>query len=274
MRKPVFLSASEPDPNRQPEYWHSRRLLNVREAIRAFCAHVLPRYPVVFGGHPAITPLVRNVAERIRHAAAGDAKGSLPQLLTFQSEFFVEGHSSGGVVITPACEADGAAAAPGGGMRNASLLRMRYEMLGHPAGGEIHPLLSRYSAQVGRGRNERLKTYDFEAAVFIGGMEGVQREFVIFRSFHPHTPVYPIASTGSACLELLKEIRTQLDPKTVDALSEEQPAYSLLMHRLFPMPSGVRTAAPEWHSERPSPRPGPQTHIDPPDLDRPRRAPG
>ena len=56
---PVFLSASEPDPDRKEEYWQSQNLLNVREAARAFCAHALAHYPVVYCGHPAITPLVR-----------------------------------------------------------------------------------------------------------------------------------------------------------------------------------------------------------------------
>ena len=64
MIAPVFLSASEPDPKRSEEYYDSRRLLNLREAVLAFCAHTLPHFPVVFGGHPAITPLVRSVAER------------------------------------------------------------------------------------------------------------------------------------------------------------------------------------------------------------------
>ncbi len=57
--RPVFLSASEPYQGRDREYLDSRNIGNLREAIRALCAHVLPRGKLVFGGHPAITPLVR-----------------------------------------------------------------------------------------------------------------------------------------------------------------------------------------------------------------------
>src|SRR5436309_176675 len=84
--KPVFLSASEPNPERRPEYWESRNLLNLREAIRALVAYVLPRQPLVFGGHPAITPLVRAIADRIRHDRT--ERQQEPQILLFLSEHF------------------------------------------------------------------------------------------------------------------------------------------------------------------------------------------
>ena len=90
MRPPIFLSASEPDPNRAPEYWNSRRLLNVRAAVRAFCAHALPHFPVVFGGHPAITPLVRNVADHVAF------DGASPCVLMYQSAQFVAHDSAHG----------------------------------------------------------------------------------------------------------------------------------------------------------------------------------
>ena len=38
----------------------------------------------------------------------------------------------------------------------------------------------------------------FAAAIFIGGMEGIEDEFKLFREFHPHALLLPIASTGAA----------------------------------------------------------------------------
>jgi hypothetical protein len=38
----------------------------------------------------------------------------------------------------------------------------------------------------------------FDAGVFIGGMEGVLDEFALFKELNADTPVYPIASTGAA----------------------------------------------------------------------------
>src|SRR5262249_22966077 len=81
MIAPIFLSASEPDPRRSSEYWDSRKLLDLREAVLAFCAHVSPHFPIVFGGHPAITPLVRGVAERIAFDMGLEGPGREPATL-------------------------------------------------------------------------------------------------------------------------------------------------------------------------------------------------
>lgn len=271
---PVFLSASEPDPDRKEEYWQSQNLLNVREAVRAFCAHALAHYPVVYGGHPAITPLVRQVASRIEHdAATGTKPGKSvknPITLMFQSGLHVKPSSADqSVVVTPAHESDGTIATPEGGTRNASLLRMRYEMIGRPGKYPVH-LLEDHANEFGAQRLARLKTYEFTAAVFIGGMEGVEREFRIFRSFHPETPAYPIGSTGSACAKLLKQVRPYLSPETFDALRGET-AYSLLMQQLLPVPDssvGGSLGAGNWRED---PRAGdPRSHIDPKEIDRAR----
>ncbi len=84
---PVFLSASEPYEKRAREYWDSRRLVSVREAVRALVAHVLPHWPLVFGGHPSITPLVQGIAERLTHVARReDPKTTFrPQYLIYRS---------------------------------------------------------------------------------------------------------------------------------------------------------------------------------------------
>ncbi|WP_265936886.1 SLOG domain-containing protein [Acinetobacter wuhouensis] len=39
---------------------------------------------------------------------------------------------------------------------------------------------------------------DFCAAIFIGGMEGVEDEYKLFKEAHPNVPIFPIASTGAA----------------------------------------------------------------------------
>lgn len=274
MIPPVFLSASEPNPWRKPEYWDSRNLLNVREAVRTFCAHALPHYPVVFGGHPAITPLVRQVAARTAHQAethAGtEVKGiRRPRILTFQSSLYVDRPESEEEIVTPAHGENGDVAGPTSGMRNASLLRMRYEMLGAPDSRPVHPLLDNYTHNFGLRRKAHLQTYAFSAAIFIGGMEGVEREFRIFRTFHPHTPAYPIGSTGSVCVELLNQVKPYLTSEVFEALRDET-AYNLLMQQILPVPSGPDVAtAGRWQMDLTSAY-DPGTHIDPKEIDRPR----
>ena len=284
MIAPVFLSASEPDPKRSEEYYDSRRLLNLREAVLAFCAHTLPHFPVVFGGHPAITPLVRSVAERItfdmRLEGPVREAATLPRpvVLMFQSGLFVDRRSSPEEAITEPLDRKGEPTGKNGnGWRNESLLLMRYEMLGRPPDRRFRALLSehdhdhwllRYGERLGEERRMRLGTYDFSAAVFIGGMEGVEREFHIFRSFHPATPTFPIGTTGRACIKLLDQVKPDLEHARAEELYFET-AYSLLMQRIIPPPSRAPSIADAvgWRI-REAPRFRLEQHADPDDLDR------
>jgi SLOG-like protein len=284
MTPPIFLSASEPNPERDGKFWQGRNLLNIREAVRTFCAHILTHYPLVYGGHPAITPLVNQVAARVADQSALEAEQqrkpppSPPTILMFQSSLYLDPLLTRnepfipreGVVVTPAHEADGRIAKPPGGRRNASLLRMRYEMLGGPGNYPVHHGLSNFAQEFGELRAKIMGTHEFSAAVFIGGMEGVEREFNIFRSFHPTVPAYPIGSTGSACMELLMRGVPHLGPELFDLLRTE-PAYSLLMQKILPIPeSSLRSETPRapW-PEDPDAR-DPSSHIDPDRIDGPR----
>ncbi|WP_180070321.1 hypothetical protein [Acinetobacter sp. YH16038] len=47
-------------------------------------------------------------------------------------------------------------------------------------------------------REEMIIKNNFCAAIFIGGMEGVEDEYKLFKEAHPDVPVFPIASTGAA----------------------------------------------------------------------------
>lgn len=52
-----------------------------------------------------------------------------------------------------------------------------------------------------RMREAMLSRSELSAAVFIGGMEGVQ-EFELFRQHHPDAPVVPVAAPGGAAREI------------------------------------------------------------------------
>lgn len=47
----------------------------------------------------------------------------------------------------------------------------------------------------------------FSVGLFIGGMEGVEMEYDMFRQMHPAVPAFPIASTGAAAGMLFKRDR-------------------------------------------------------------------
>lgn len=54
----VFLSASVPLPGRDERFLKTVDVLAVREAIKGLTEVVALRGQLVFGGHPAITPMI------------------------------------------------------------------------------------------------------------------------------------------------------------------------------------------------------------------------
>jgi hypothetical protein len=81
-RPPVFLSASVPLIDRDPLYYNSADPIAIRDAVVALATAVLPATGIVFGGHPAITPLISAVASRLSGTVIG-------RVILFQSGWFV-----------------------------------------------------------------------------------------------------------------------------------------------------------------------------------------
>ena len=163
----VFLSASIPDPKRGPAYAATSDTVAIRTAVSALVTVILGRRLLVWGGHPAITPMIWVVAEDI-----GVDYGSWVRL--YQSRHFEEIYPEDNVrfqnvTYTDDVEND----------REKSLRRMREKML---------------------------SGYRFCAAVFIGGMGGIVDEFELFQRIQPNAKVVPLVSTGGATLEVAQRI--------------------------------------------------------------------
>jgi SLOG cluster3 family len=159
----IFLSASVPIPSRDRAYFASADIVAIRDAIRALTMVTIQKEAVlVFGGHPAITPMIR-----IQIAETGASVND--RVLMFQSRYFEHAFPEDNSAFERVSLID---AVPGD--REASLLAMREAML---AG-------------------------DFICGLFIGGMEGVEQEYAMFRRLHPDIPAFPIASTGAAAARL------------------------------------------------------------------------
>ena len=77
-------------------------------------------------------------------------------------------------------------------------------------------------------RRRMLHDFKYEAGVFVGGMEGVEIEFDLFRKNHPNAIALPIASTGGASL-LVSE---RLDPPPASELLNSID-YIGVLHRLL-----------------------------------------
>src|SRR4051812_28755961 len=178
-----FLSASIPDPRREPAYYETADVMAIREAVMALTTATLKKGHLVFGGQPAISPIVLMVAKVFE---------SVDRVHIFQSDYFrnqvpPESHQFTRIVWTPSVRDD----------LDASLREMRKRMI---------------------------ESGEFASAFFVGGMEGVEVEFNMFRSRWPETPVFPIASTGAAARRLLDNWQPQsrsLSPQQVSALRDD-----------------------------------------------------
>jgi hypothetical protein len=166
----VFLSASIPLPQRHQRYVGTADVVAIRDSIRALVSVVVPVGKIVFGGHPAITPLVRQLTLQMKQSVREHV--ILYQSLYFQALFPPETADFEEVRLVEGVDDD----------LEASLLEMRLAMI---------------------------RSEDFDAGVFIGGMEGVEAEYRLFREIHPGKPAYPIASTGAAALGLFENAEIQ-----------------------------------------------------------------
>jgi hypothetical protein len=182
--KNIFLSASIPLPERHPKYYETADIIAIRDAVIALASSALTQHRIIWGGHPSITPLIYYVIERMlinklnredwelplnekeKGLIESQLKGKIQQhVLLYQSLFFKddfppENEMFQNVVLTENV-------------------------------GDIHSSIQ-YMRQKMFSENE------FSAAVFIGGMDGIEVEYNMFRKYHPKALILPIASTGAA----------------------------------------------------------------------------
>lgn len=184
----IFLSASIPQPERDPKYIDTADVIAIRDAVLALATVVLPKYTLVWGGHPSITALIAQV---LRHAGKqANEHVTLYQSRYFEKKFPLENESVAHIIYTP-----------DKGDRDSSLLEMRLQMM---------------------------KGNSFDAAFFIGGMEGVEDEYDLFIKYHPKAKVYPIASTGAAA-----KIKYDKSPTKYDSRLKTELTYSSLFKELL-----------------------------------------
>jgi len=162
----IFLSASVPIVGRG-NYHETADPFLIQCAVRELVMAVIRDRKIVWGGHPAITPMIWNICQDLNIDYSNSVV--LYQSRLFEDRFPEENNHFGNVVFIDAMPED----------RDASLLLMREAML------------------------SRL---DLKAAVFIGGMEGVEAEYSLFRHFHPDGKVLPVPSTGGAARQLAERI--------------------------------------------------------------------
>ncbi|MDO6590514.1 hypothetical protein DS901_18130 [Loktanella sp. D2R18] len=186
----IFLSASVPLPDRDRRFFETADVFLIREAIRALVEVILPTGHITFGGHPAITPLMSLYANT---AKLGGERITVYQSAFFLGQFPRENDDFADIRYTEAVQDD-------------------------------------LSGSIDLMRNEMLTSRRFDAAVLIGGMDGILDEARLFREYNPTAKVLPIPATGAAAAIEYNEGNYSRD------LANEISFASLFRRKLLPNP--------------------------------------
>lgn len=169
----IFLSAGVPDPTAK-HFVADGDTAAISALVSALLFVALGRRPIVWGGHPAITPMIWAYAEALDVDYGKWV--TLYQSEFFRDEFPEENERFGNVVVTRA----------EGRNRERSLEIMRRQMLSENS---------------------------FDAAVFAGGMAGIFEEYRLVKELAKGAAILPIVSTGGAAAALGAEIGVGSDLK-------------------------------------------------------------
>ena len=185
---PIFLSASVPNRDLQT---YVPDPVAIREAVRALVGITLavPGRLLIFGGHPAISPMVWEDAESL---------GAVDRIYIFQSELFRP-------VVPP----------------QAHFFEALKHLVWTPAVPDPDQKIARdrsldlmRRAMIERRVLDARKVYDpaapadfaeYSAGVFIGGMDGIEDEWSRFRGHYPSAKALLVASTAGAARLLMDD---------------------------------------------------------------------
>lgn len=156
--KNIFLSASTPLPERDSNYFNTSDIIAIRDSVIALATIVIPHHRLVWGGHPSITPLINYVSTKLELDIQ-------KHVTIYQSKFFEKFYPPDNNQFENVYQTANL------GERENSLLLMRTTMF---------------------------KSCQFSAGIFIGGMEGVEAEYLLFREMHPEAIIIVLESTGAA----------------------------------------------------------------------------
>lgn len=188
--KNIFLSASVPLPNRDPKYIETADIIAIRDAVIALTMVALPHHRIIWGGHPSITPLIYYVMQKLNLNIQEHVK--LYQTLWFEDKFPADNNKFENIVFTE-------------------------KQNDIPSSVELM-------------RERMFSENDFDVAVFIGGMKGIEDEYKMFVEYHPNALLLPVASTGAATKIVYD---TLLDEKYKNKRLEKDYGYMSLFQKLL-----------------------------------------
>ncbi len=182
--KNVFLSASIPLPERHPKYYETADVIAIRDAVIAISTLMIPNFRIIWGGHPSITPLINYVIEQKLKSNLDriDKWERLTEEEKFQLEIKLKKNIQEHLVLYQSLFFKDKFIDDINKFENVKFTENT---------GDIH-------SSIQHMRMRMFNEYDYSAAIFIGGMDGIEVEFNMFRELHPDALVLPVASTGAA----------------------------------------------------------------------------
>lgn len=168
-------------PTPNSKYYSTADPYLIQVAIRELLTLTIGRRRIIWGGHPSITPMIYSICDDL------DVKFQdtimLYQSNYFKDEFPKENETIDNIVFTE----------------------------------NVHDNLS-FSLEL--MRSQMIQRKSIEAAVFIGGMDGLWVEADMFLSFHPKKPLLSLWSPGGAAREIAELYHmSSLYSRTVDFAS-------------------------------------------------------
>lgn len=184
--KSVLLSASFPAKDRNPVFYQTAEPDELSQAIVALARAVFAlRGKLTFGGHPSVSPLVMMISQEY-----ADETSREPLVYIYQSNVFRDSLSSatltmarlglGRIIWTPTAQSE-------------------QDRVGRTTDPRAFP------ESLAIMRRRMLRRRDIVGAVFVGGMEGIEREAAALASFRPATQVFYVGGPGGAARQLAEQ---------------------------------------------------------------------
>lgn len=204
----ILLSASVPTDKRDPKFTKIKNAqIQIEEAVIGLSRNIFNAGgKMVFGGHPSISPLVAMIAtefhlnKEIENTKRNEA--SEKKITIYQSKVYE--------ALIP--------------KETTGLYELGYSDIiwTDSKNGEVYNADANQTSQCPKSlefMRRQMMSREIDALVCIGGMEGVQDEFALFRELHPRKPIFILKSTGGASsilAEQFKDLRNVSVPDDKD----------------------------------------------------------
>ena len=182
LRGRIFISASIPQQDQNDRYFRNSNPQDIIDCVKAITYEIIQnKMKVIFGGHPTISPVILNVKKNY------PLESIERDIYIYQSKYFEEKISE-----------------------NTKELAKNFGLIVWARKGE------NLEESLAIMRKEMLQN-GLDTAIFIGGMEGIIKEYHLFKKFHKTKPAYVIKTTGGATEEIIDE----KDEMEKDGISEK-----------------------------------------------------